>query len=83
MPAQFQSLEDGGKNTCFNCCYCSRRQRCVACVVIWVPIILFLGLVIVLVVNATLVKDRFERLELDPSRTFLNDSEDVILARAE
>ena len=83
MPAQFQSLEDGSKNTCFNCCYCSRRQRCVACVFIWVPIILLIGLVIFLVVNAALLTDRFERLELDPSPTFLNSSKDEILARAE
>ena len=54
-----------------------------ASVLIWVPIITLVGLVTVLVVNAALVADRFERLELDPSPTFLNSSEDVIMARAE
>lgn len=83
MATHFQSLEDGSKNTCFNCCYCSKRQRCVVCTLIWVPIILLIGLAIVLVVNAALLTDRFERLELDPSPTFLNSSEEVILERAE
>ena len=78
---QFHALEDGN-NTCFNCCYCSKRQRCVSCWVLWSPIILLIAIVIVLVVNASLVSDRFERLELDPSPIFINASEEVVLARA-
>ena len=78
---QFHALEDGS-NTCFNCCYCSKRQRCVSCWVLWSPIILLIGIVIVLVVNASLVSDRFERLELDPSPILINASEEVVLARA-
>ena len=33
-------------------------------------------------VNASLVSDRFERLQLDPSPILINASEEVVLARA-
>ena len=82
MTTHFQNLEDGNRNTCFNCCFCTRRERCFACVLVVVPILLIFGLAIVLIVNALLVTDEFERLELDPFPTLLNSSDEVILARA-
>ena len=82
MTTQFQTLDDGNKNTCFNCCYCTSKQRITACVLVWVPILLLIGLVIVLVINASLVTEKFERQQLDPSPMLMNSSEEVILARA-
>lgn len=65
MRSKFAQCESGkdteGVDCCFGCCYCSRRQRCIACTCLLFPIVFIVCLIAGILINTAFVKERFER----------------------
>ena len=79
----FVKLERGDKNTCCGTCYLTKRQKCLCCTLLWLPMSALALFIAGLMINAALIADPFERIVLDPDPILIAASENEINRRAE
>ena len=67
MPLQSKprfDVEGGGESACCGMCFCSKRQKRICCVLIWLPVLVVFILLAAVLIKGLTVKDKFERMKL-------------------
>ena len=62
--------------------YFTKRQRYILCGIVLFPLVFLVFLIIGLMINAATVKEKFQRMILDPNPTLINANQSIIWLRA-